>query len=89
MARSATPASTWPRIWTARSISIRAGRTIGQVPLEEWVGPGVIADISHLVSDSSVYTPKMIDDVVDIREGDILIIKTGWNKYGWCQPRLG
>ncbi len=23
------------------------GRTIGQVPLEEWVGPGVIADISE------------------------------------------
>ncbi len=60
-----------------------AGRTIGQVPLAEWVGPGVIADISHLVSDSSVYTPKMIHDVVDIRKGDILVIKTGWNKYGW------
>jgi arylformamidase len=59
------------------------GRTIGQVPLSEWVGPGVIADISHLVSDSSVYTPKMIHDVVDIRKGDILVIKTGWNKYGW------
>jgi len=63
-----------------------AGRTIGQVPLEEWVGPGVIADISHLVSDSSVYTPKMIEDVVDIRPGDILIIKTGWHKYGWNSP---
>jgi kynurenine formamidase len=63
-----------------------AGRTIGQVPLDEWVGPGVIADISQLVSDSSVYTPKMIHDVVDIRKGDILIIKTGWNKYGWCSP---
>jgi arylformamidase len=62
------------------------GRTIGQVPLNEWVGPGVIADISHLVSNSSVYTPKMIKDVVDIREGDILIIKTGWNKYGWNSP---
>jgi arylformamidase len=62
------------------------GRTIGQVPLNEWVGPGVIADISHLVSNSSVYTPKMIQDVVDIREGDILIIKTGWNKYGWNSP---
>ncbi|HEX8993277.1 MAG TPA: cyclase family protein [Anaerolineales bacterium] len=59
------------------------GRTIGQVPLPEWVGPGVIADISRLVSDSSVYTPKMIHDVVDIRKGDILIIKTGWNQYGW------
>jgi arylformamidase len=63
-----------------------AGRTIGQVPLEEWVGPGVIADISQLVSDSSVYTPKMIHDVVDIRKGDILVIKTGWNQYGWCSP---
>jgi arylformamidase len=44
----------------------------------------VIADISHLVSDASVYTPKMIHDVVDIRKGDILIIKTGWNKFGWA-----
>ena len=63
-----------------------AGRTIGQVPLEGWVGPGVIADISHLVSDASVYTPKMIHDVVDIRTGDILVIKTGWNRFGWCSP---
>ena len=63
-----------------------AGRSIGKVPLDEWVGPGVIADISHLVSDSSVYTPKMIEDVVDIHKGDILIIKTGWHKYGWNSP---
>jgi len=63
-----------------------AGRTIGEVPLEEWVGPGVIADISHLVSDSSVYTPDMIKSVVDVRKGDILIIKTGWHNYGWNSP---
>jgi kynurenine formamidase len=63
-----------------------AGRTIGEVPLKDWVGPGVIADISQLVSDSSVYTPKMIESVVDVREGDILIIKTGWHKYGWNSP---
>jgi kynurenine formamidase len=63
-----------------------AGRTIGQVPLAEWVGPGVIADISPLVSDASVYTPKMIHDVVDIRPGDILVIKTGWARYGWNSP---
>lgn len=62
------------------------GRTIGQVPLEEWVGPGVIADISHLVSNSSVYTPEMIESVVEVREGDILILKTGWHKYGWNSP---
>ena len=62
------------------------GRTIGEVQLEEWVGPGVIADISKLVSDSSVYTPEMIQKVVDIHKGDILIIKTGWNKFGWNSP---
>jgi kynurenine formamidase len=62
------------------------GRTIGQVPLEEWVGPGVIADISGMVSNSSVYSPEMIEKVVEVREGDILIIKTGWYKYGWISP---
>lgn len=63
-----------------------AGRTIGEVPLDHWVGPGVIADISHLVSDSSVYTPEMIESVVDVHAGDILILKTGWYKYGWISP---
>lgn len=62
------------------------GRTIGEVPLEHWVGPGVIADISDMVSDSSVYTPEMIESVVDVRKGDILLIKTGWHKYGWNSP---
>jgi kynurenine formamidase len=63
-----------------------AGRTIGQMPLEYWLGPGVVADISQLVSNSSVYTPQMIHDVVDIRQGDILIIKTGWHNFGWNSP---
>ena len=63
-----------------------AGRAIGEVPLAEWVGPGVIADISNLVSDLSVYTPEMIESVVEVREGDILILKTGWYKFGWKSP---
>ena len=63
-----------------------AGRTIGQVPLEHWVGAGVIADISAMVSNSSVYTPAMIESVVEVKEGDILLIKTGWNRFGWNSP---
>ena len=62
------------------------GRTIGEVPLDHWLGAGVIADISELVSNSSVYTPEMIESVVDVQQGDILIIKTGWYKYGWNSP---
>ncbi|MGM0688350.1 MAG: cyclase family protein [Bacillota bacterium] len=63
-----------------------AGRTIGQTPLDFWVGPGAIADISEMVSDTSVYTPEMIEKVVEVKEGDILIIKTGYSKYGWNSP---
>ncbi|HFE66867.1 MAG TPA: cyclase family protein, partial [Chloroflexi bacterium] len=62
------------------------GRTIGQMPFEHWFGPGVVADISGQVSNSSVYTPEMIESVVDVQDGDILIVKTGWYKYGWNSP---
>ncbi|MCZ6727244.1 MAG: cyclase family protein, partial [Acidobacteria bacterium] len=63
-----------------------AGRTIGEVPLDYWHGPGVIADISYSVSNSSVYTPAMIEEQVDLEEGDILLIKTGWHRFGWNSP---
>jgi kynurenine formamidase len=63
-----------------------AGRTIGEVPLDYWHGPGVIVDISSDVSDSSVYTPEMIEDRVDLHDGDILIIKTGYHRFGWNSP---
>lgn len=63
-----------------------AGRTIGQMPFEYWFGPGVIADISDVVSNSSVYTPEMIEERVDVQQGDILLIKTGWHQFGWNSP---
>ncbi len=62
-----------------------AGRTIGDTPLDFWVGEGAIADISDMVSDTSVYSPEMIESVVDVQEGDILLIKTGYGKYGWAE----
>jgi kynurenine formamidase len=63
-----------------------AGRTIGEMPLEYWHGPGVIVDIADDVSDSSVYTPTMIEEKVDLQDGDILLIRTGYGNYGWNSP---
>ena len=65
------------------------GRTIGQVPLEHWVGPGAIADISHLVSDLDTYTPDMIESVVEVREGDILADQDRVPQIRLEQPRFG
>ncbi len=57
------------------------GMTIDQIPLEWLYGPGVIVDLSDEMDDLAVYTPKMIEDRVEVREGDILILHTGWHRY--------
>jgi kynurenine formamidase len=62
-----------------------SGRAIGQVPMNEWVGQGVVVDISKEVEDYSLYSPEMLMDKVEIKKGDILIINTGYNKYAWDQ----
>ena len=62
-----------------------AGRAIGQVPLEEWVGPGVVVDISNEVEDYGLYTPEMLMKKVEIKPEDILIINTGYHKYAWYE----
>ncbi len=61
------------------------GRAIGEVPLEEFCGEGVIVDISDEVEDYSLYSPEMLEAKADIKEGDILIINTGYHDYAWDQ----
>ena len=36
--------------------------------------------------DYDVYTSKMVEDRVEVKEGDILIIHTGYHHFGWDQP---
>ena len=62
-----------------------SGRSIGQVPIEEWIGPGVVADISKEVGDYDLYSPEMLTKNVEIKKGDILIINTGYHRYAWDQ----
>ena len=64
-----------------------SGRTIGAVPLKDWVGPGVIVDIADAVGDYDLYTPEMLAKRAEIKKGDILIINTGYHKYAWDQKR--
>ncbi|HBZ00212.1 MAG TPA: cyclase, partial [candidate division Zixibacteria bacterium] len=37
-----------------------SGRSIGQVPMTEWIGPGAIVDISDAVDDYGLYSPEML-----------------------------
>jgi len=61
-----------------------SGRDIASLELEKLVGPGVVVDLSDIAEDYGIYTPK--DERVEVKEGDILIINTGYHKYGWDQP---
>jgi len=63
-----------------------AGRDMASVPLEDLFGEAVIVDISDAVGDYDLYTSEMIEERVEVKENDILIINTGYHKYGWDQP---
>ena len=61
---------------------------MASLPLDYLVNRGVVVDISHKMSDWAVITPEIIESAgADIREGDILILHTGWHKHYEGQPQ--
>jgi arylformamidase len=62
------------------------GKDIASLDLEFLYGPGAIVDLSDAAGDYDIYTSQMVEDRVEVREGDILIIHTGYHRYGWDQP---
>ncbi len=61
---------------------VTKGMTIDQIPVEWLCGPGVIVNLSDEMDELGIYTPKMIEKRVEVRDGDILILNTGWHQYG-------
>ncbi len=62
------------------------GKDIAELDLDFLVNEGVIVDLSDAVGDYQVYTSKMVEERVEVKEGDILIIHTGYHHFGWDQP---
>lgn len=62
-----------------------AGKTIGEMTLEELCGPAVVVDLSDIMTDYDLYSPEMIMERADICKGDILLIKTGYQRFSWDQ----
>jgi arylformamidase len=62
------------------------GKDIAALTLDYLMHEGVVVDLSDAAGDYDVYTSKMIEDRVEVKEGDILIIHTGYHHYGWDQP---
>ena len=73
-------------------------RPIADIPLEDLCGPGVVADISEMVSDYSVYTPEMIVDSIYYAQDDrieitgtkgVIWITRGHGSHGDPAPQRG
>jgi kynurenine formamidase len=62
------------------------GKDIAQLDLGFLMHEGVVVDLSDAAGPYDVYTSRMVEDRVEVKEGDILIIHTGFHHYGWDQP---
>lgn len=60
---------------------VTAGRTIDEIPVEWLCGPGVIVDLRDEMHELAVYTPEMIEKRVKVKQGDIVLLNTGWGRY--------
>jgi kynurenine formamidase len=59
------------------------GKDIADLEMDFLVNEGVIVDLSDVAGDYDIYTSQMVEERVDVREGDILIIHTGYHHFGW------
>ncbi len=62
------------------------GKDMAALDMDFLVHEAAIVDLSDVVADYDVYTSKMIEERVEVKEGDILIIHTGYHHFGWDQP---
>jgi arylformamidase len=63
------------------------GGDIASLPLNGYLcGPGVVVDLSDVAEDYGIYTSKDVEARVEVRQGDILVINTGYHRYAWDQP---
>jgi arylformamidase len=62
------------------------GKDMAELDFDYLVHDGAIVDLSDVAGDYDVYTPEMIEERVEVKEGDILIVNTGFHRYGWDQP---
>jgi arylformamidase len=63
------------------------GGDIASLPLNDYLcGPGVVVDLSDIAEDYGIYSSADVEARVDVKEGDILVINTGYHRYAWDQP---
>ena len=62
------------------------GKDIASLEMDFLVHEGAIVDLSDVAGDYDIYTSAMIEERVEVKKGDILLIHTGYHHFGWDHP---
>jgi len=62
------------------------GKDIASLDMDYLVHEAAIVDLSDVCGDYDVYSSKMVEERVEVKEGDILVIHTGYHHFGWDMP---
>jgi arylformamidase len=63
-----------------------SGKDIAELDMDFLVHDGAVVDLSDACGNYDIYTSQMVEERVEVKEGDILIIHTGYHHFGWDQP---
>jgi kynurenine formamidase len=66
------------------------GRDLGRIELADLYGTGLVIDLRPITKAWSYYSVADIQACIpageEIREGDIVVLYTGWDRYNWTKP---
>ena len=63
-----------------------AGKDIASLDFDYLAHEAAIVDLSDVCGDYDVYTSKMVEERVEVKQGDILVIHTGYHHFAWDMP---
>ena len=55
-----------------------AGRDIASMPVDQWVGPAAVVDLTHLGDNGEVSATELGKHAGHVQRGDIVLLRTDW-----------
>ncbi|KAJ7658521.1 putative cyclase [Mycena rosella] len=62
------------------------GKTIEQIPLQMFIGPALVIDLTHKSPREAIYWADLAPHAHKMTAGVILLLHTGWSQY-WCTEK--
>ena len=81
--RIETTSQSFTHIDAPKHFSDHSGPSVDEIPLEKLIGEAVIIDMTHKKPKETVTAEDLESSGVEVKEGDIVIIRTGWTDRAW------